>query len=318
MKILVTGAAGFIGSHLSEKLIARGDTVIGLDNFNDYYAVERKRKNVRHLLEQPTFTLVEDDMRQREAMLALFAAENFDAVAHLAGMAGVRNSIEHPAHYVNVNVNGTQNLFDGARYNAVGNFVMASTSSIYGDTTQVPFLESDPGAMPLQPYAASKRSAEILAYSYHHLYDFNFTATRFFTVYGSRNRPDMMASLLAESITTGKAIPYFQNGDMWRDWTHVNDITDGIVAALDRPLGYEILNLGRGEPSLLKDFVKLLEDLAQGKANLIHKPKPAGDMWRTWADISKAQTLIGYNPSVSLEDGVNDFWHWYRNDHDVA
>ena len=315
MKVLVTGSAGFIGSHLSEKLIARGDTVVGIDNFNTYYDNERKRKNVKGLLKEARFTLVEDDIRERDHMLALFEDQQFDAVAHLAGMAGVRNSIKEPAYYVSVNVNGTQNLFDGARYNNVGNFVMASTSSIYADTKQIPFVESDRGDRPLQPYAASKRSAEILAYSYHHLYDFNFVSTRFFTVYGARNRPDMMAHLLADSITLGKEIPLYENGNMWRDWTHVSDITDGIVAALDRQLGYEIINLGRGEPTLLSEFIEMMEELAGGKANFIHKPKSPGDMLRTYANIEKAQNLLNYEPKVSLIDGVNDFWRWYQQRH---
>ena len=312
MKILITGAAGFIGSHLAEKLVKRGDTVIGLDSFNDYYNPAFKRRNIKGLLQQPQFTLVEGDVRDRERVLGLFSAEKFDTVAHLAGMAGVRNSVEHPAHYVNVNINGTQNLFDGARFNAVGNFVMASTSSIYADTKIIPFLESDACDRPIQPYAASKRSAEILAYSYHHLFDFNFIATRFFTVYGPRNRPDMMAHLLADSITLGKQIPLYENGNMWRDWTHVSDITDGIIAALDRPLGYEIINLGRGEPTLLSEFIEMMEELAGGKANFVHKSKMPSDMWKTYANIDKARKLLGYAPKVNLVDGVNDFWQWYQ------
>ncbi len=312
MKIIVTGAGGFIGSHLSEKLTKRGDTVIGIDNFNDYYDPARKRNNVAGLLENPAFTLVEGDVRERERILDLFATEKPDAVAHLAGMAGVRNSIEHPVDYVNVNVNGTQNLLDGTRFNGVGNFVMASTSSIYAETKTIPFIESDTCDRPIQPYAASKRSAEILAYSYHHLYKISFTATRFFTVYGPRNRPDMMAHLLADSIVKGKQIPLYEQGNMWRDWTHVSDITDGIIAALDRQLGYEIINLGRGEPSLLKDFVDMMEELAGGTANFVHKPKSPGDMWKTYANIDKARKLLDYDPQVSLVDGVNDFWRWYQ------
>ena len=251
MTILVTGAAGFIGSHLAERLLRRGDEVIGLDNFNDYYDPTRKRANERRLCAYPNFRMVEADVRDRERMFTLLAENKFSAVAHLAAMAGVRNAIEQPDLYVNVNLNGTQNVLDAARAaGGVGNFVLASTSSVYGNTEQVPFIETDSCDRPLQPYAAAKRAAEILGYSYHHLFGQNFTILRFFTVYGPNGRPDMMAYLLADSITKGKRIPLYDGGQMYRDWTYVDDTVSGIVAALDRPLGYEIINLGRGEPVL--------------------------------------------------------------------
>lgn len=313
MKLLVTGAAGFIGSNLAEKLARRGDTVIGLDNFNDYYDPAKKRANAERLAAYPNFRMVELDVRQREALFELFATEQFEAVAHLAAMAGVRNAVLHPDLYVNVNLNGTQNLLDAAR--AAGgqqNFVMASTSSVYGNTTQIPFVETDSCDKPLQPYAAAKRAAEILGHAYHHLFGLNFTAVRFFTVYGPNGRPDMMAYLVAESVAKGIQIPLYDGGQMYRDWTYVEDITDGVVAALDTPLGYEIINLGRGEPTLLKDFVNLIETLGGRPANVVHKPRLAADFVKNQADINKARRLLGYAPQVSVDEGVRRFWEWYE------
>jgi len=312
MKVLVSGAAGFIGSNLAEKLARRGDEVVGLDNFNDYYDPAKKRANERRLAAHPNFKMVESDIRDRERLLALFEEEQFEAVAHLAALAGVRPAVRYPDLYVNVDYNGSQNMMDAARFNQVQNFVFASTSSVYGSTKQIPFVESDPCDRPLQPYAAAKRGVEILGYTYHHLYDLNFTAIRFFTVYGPNGRPDMMAYLVADSATKGTQIPIYNGGQMYRDWTFVEDITDGVVAALDRPLGYEIINLGRGEPTLLKDFVRLIETLAGNQANLIEKPKPAADVEVTYADISKASRMLGYDPKVSVEEGVAAFWEWYQ------
>ena len=312
MKVLVTGAAGFIGSHVAGQLLARGDEVIGLDNFNDYYDPARKRANEARLSAHPNFRMVEEDIRNRERMFQLFADERFDAVAHLAAMAGVRNAVKYPALYVEVDLNGTQHLMDAAlAAGGLSNFVFASTSSVYGNTKQIPFVETDPCDRPLQPYAAAKRAAEMLGYSYHHLFDMNFTVVRFFTVYGPNGRPDMMAYLLAESVSNGLQIPLYDGGNMYRDWTFVDDIADGVVRAIDRPLGYEIINLGRGEPTLLKDFVEMIETLGGRKANVIHKPKLAADFSRNEADISKARRLLGYNPQVSVPEGVRRFWEWY-------
>jgi UDP-glucuronate 4-epimerase len=311
MKVLVTGAAGFIGSHLAAKLAQRGDEVVGLDNFNDYYDPAKKRANAQRLQQYPNFKMIEADIRDRQRMFTIFEAEQFEAVAHLAAMAGVRNAVKHPDLYVEVDLNGTQHLMDAGRANDIGNFVFASTSSVYGNTQRIPFVESDPCDRPLQPYAAAKRAAEILGHSYHHLYGLNFTALRFFTVYGPNGRPDMMAYLVAESATKGLQIPLYEGGQMYRDWTFVDDITDGVAAALDRPLGYEIINLGRGEPTLLKDFVALIETLAGRKINSVAKPKLAADFVRNEADISKARRLLDYNPQISVAEGVRRFWEWY-------
>lgn len=318
MKILVTGAAGFIGSHLSKKLCVQENDLVGLDNFNDYYDPQKKRQNESRLNRFPNFRMAEADIRDRDFLFDLFRKEKFDAVAHLAALAGVRKAVEQPDLYVAVDYNGTQNLMDAAREHGVGTFVFASTSSVYGDTRQIPFVEADPCARPLQPYAAAKRAAEILGYTYHYLYGMNFTAIRFFTVYGPNGRPDMMAYLLADSIYKGKQVPLYNGGEMYRDWTYVDDITDGVVAALGRPLGYELINLGRGEPVLLNDFVSLMETLAGRKANLVSRPKLAADVVRTYADISKARRLLDYNPQVSVPEGVTNFWEWYINYHGFA
>jgi len=311
MKVVVTGAAGFIGSNLAEKLAKRGDDVVGLDNFNDYYDPRKKRTNEARLAAYPNFRMIEADIRDHQLMLEIFEQENFDAVAHLAAMAGVRNAVKYPSLYVEVDLNGSQHLMDAARLSNVQNFVFASTSSVYGNTKQIPFVETDSCDRPLQPYAAAKRAAELLGYTYHHLYGLNFTAIRFFTVYGPNGRPDMMAYLLAESVTKGIQIPLYNNGQMYRDWTYVDDITDGVAAALTRPLGYEIINLGRGEPVLLKDFVEMIESLAGQKANLLNKPKLAADFVRNEANINKARRLLDYDPLIPVAEGVRRFWEWY-------
>ena len=312
MKVLVTGAAGFIGSHLAERLAGRGDTVVGVDNFNNYYDPERKRRNAE-AVRQTGATVLEADIRDREKMLALFEEHRFDAVAHIAAMAGVRNSVANPALYMDVNLGGTQVLMDASREFGVQNFVFASTSSIYGDTPNIPFQETDPCLQPPQPYAAAKRAAELLGFTYHKLYGLNFTATRFFTVYGPRGRPDMMPGLLAESLYYDRLIPLYK-GDMRRDWTFVDDIVLGVVLALDRPLGYEIFNIGRGEPQPLADFIETIEAVSGRKARLEPQPKLAADVYVTYADITKAQTLLGFEPRVSIREGIERFWRWYEDE----
>lgn len=313
--VLVTGAAGFIGSHVVEMLLQRGDRVVGIDNFNTYYAPDRKRANleeVRSASPVERWTFVEGDIRERALIGRLFAEERFDAVVHLAAMAGVRASTEDPHLYIDVNLVGTVNLLDAARDTGVGNFVFASTSSAYGTTNQIPFVETDNADRPLAPYPATKRAAEMLGYSYHHLYGLNFTAVRFFTVYGPRNRPDMMAYKVFDNIFVGREVPLYNNGQMHRDWTYVGDIAAGVIAAVDRPLGYEIVNLGRGEPVLLADFVRYVEELVGRSARLAPAPMMDADVAYTYADVSKARRLLGYDPGVSVQDGVERFWHWYQ------
>lgn len=322
--ILVTGAAGFIGSHTAEALVREGHRVVALDNFNDYYDPSRKRRNLaevqaaRRAIEGAgELILVDGDIRDAQVVGPLFEKtygekQGFDTIVHLAAMAGVRVSIENPALYYDVNVGGTLLLLEASRQTEVSNFVLASTSSAYGRTERIPFVEDDPSDRPLSPYAASKRSAELLGHTFHHLYGLNVTALRFFTVYGPRGRPDMMAYKVLDSIRTGHEIPLYNGGQMHRDWTYVDDIVAGIVAAAKRPLGYEVVNLGRGEPVLLRDFVDRIEALAGKKAHLVEKPMVSADVAYTYADVGKAARLLDYDPQVSVEEGIERFYAWYQ------
>jgi len=256
--------------------------------------------------------LVRGDIRDRELVSRLFGQQAFTAVVHLAAMAGVRASIENPSLYYDVNLNGTLTLLEAARQAQTPTFVLASTSSAYGNTTLVPFVESDAADRPLAPYAASKRAAEMLGFTYHHLYGQHVTVLRFFTVYGPRGRPDMMAYKVLDNMFYGKEVPLYNNGQMYRDWTYIDDIVAGIVAAADRSLGYEIINLGRGEPVLLAEFVQQLARLVGREVTLSAAPMPAADVAYTYADISKARALLGFAPHVSVDEGVERFWRWYR------
>jgi UDP-glucuronate 4-epimerase len=319
--VLVTGAAGFIGSHTTAQLLKRGDDVVGLDNFDPYYSPERKRRNVAEAAGEAArpgqFELVEGDIRDRDLLDRLFRTRSIDRVVHLAAMAGVRASMEDPFLYYDVNLTGTLCLLEAVRRRAAetgerpANLVLASTSSAYGRTEVTPFVENDTADRPLAPYAASKRAAEMLGFTYHHLHRLDFTALRFFTVYGPRGRPDMMAYKVLDSAYGGKEVPYYAGGEMYRDWTYVDDIVSGVVAAADRRLGYEIINLGRGEPVRLADFVSTLERLAGKKPRLVSMPMIDADVSATCADIGKARRLLGYSPAVSVQQGVQRFFEWY-------
>ncbi len=311
-RILVTGAAGFVGSHVSAVLLARGDEVIGLDNFDDYYSPVRKRANIDEVRAGPggdRFILVEGDIRNSDLLTGLLASK-IDAVVHLAGLAGVRASVERPQAYVDVNVGGTLTVLEAARCAQVKNVVLASTSSAYGNASP-PFVENDPADRPLAPYAATKRAAELLAHSYHHIHGLSCTVVRLFTVYGPRNRPDMMAYKVLDSIFMGREIPLYGGGEMLRDWTYVEDVARGIAVAIDRPLGYDIVNLGRGQPVLLREFIEAIEQLAGRKANLAPAARVESDAFATGADIAKARRLLDYAPSVSVREGVERLYSWY-------
>jgi len=315
-KILLTGAAGFIGSNTASALLRRGDLVVGVDNLNDYYDPARKEANletVRQLAPDPRkFLFHRTDIRDEAAIDALCAEHRFDAIVHLAAMAGVRASIDDPKLYFDVNLGGTLSLLQAAQRHEQPTFVFASTSSVYGQTKIVPFIESDPADRPLAPYPASKRAAELLGHSYFHLFGQNFTALRFFTVYGPRGRPDMMAYKVLDNIFHGEEVPLYNNGQMYRDWTYVDDIVQGVIAAADRPIGYEIINLGRGQPTLLADFVRLIETHAGKRSSLIDRPMPAADIEYTYANVDRARELLGYAPKVTVEEGVLQFWLWYK------
>jgi UDP-glucuronate 4-epimerase len=315
--ILLTGAAGFIGSNTASALLRRGDVVIGIDNLNDYYDPARKLANLEEVRasapEPDKFIFRKTDIRDDKGLEALFAEHRCNVIIHLAAMAGVRASIEDPKLYFDVNLGGTLNLLQAAQRHGQPLFVFASTSSVYGQTEVIPFVETDRADRPLAPYPASKRAAELLGYSYFHLFGQSFTALRFFTVYGPRGRPDMMAYKVLDNIFQGIEVPLYNDGQMHRDWTYVDDIVQGVLAAADKPLGYEILNLGRGQPTLLADFVRLIEKQAGRKASLVSSPMPPADIEYTYASIDRAHDLLGYSPTVTVEQGVEAFWRWYQD-----
>jgi len=315
LTVLLTGAAGFIGSHAAVALAARGDRVIGLDNFNSYYDPRRKRANVAEIAAQAPaadFRLIEGDLRDKPLIERLFAEHRFDVVVHLAAMAGVRASADDPVTYYDVNLGGTLTLLEAARAYGQGRFVFASTSSAYGATTRLPFREDDPADRPLAPYPASKRAAELLGHAYHHLHGTSFTALRFFTVYGPRGRPDMLTYRLVDAIRTGVPLSLYEGGRMTRDWTFVSDTVAGIVSAVDAALGYEIINLGRGEPALVSEFLAAFERFTGRKVPWLEAPKPEADVERTHADIEKARRLLDYRPSVGLDEGARRMIEWYE------
>lgn len=314
--ILVTGAAGFIGSHVCAALLRDGRRVVGLDNFNDYYSPARKRENVREIAQEAPgagLELVEGDLRDRDGVRRLFVEHRFDAVVHLAAMAGVRASVADPFLYYEVNLTATLGLLELAREFGKPNFVFASTSSAYGQSDALPWVETDSADRPLAPYPASKRSAELLGHAYHHLHGLDFTALRFFTVYGPRSRPDMMAYKVMDSLERGTQIELYDGGRLKRDWTYVADIVSGVCAAVDRRLGYEIVNLGRGEPVLVSDFLAELERCAGKKANTLSAPMPRADVEATCADIGKARRLLGYDPKVPVAEGARLSYEWFRS-----
>jgi UDP-glucuronate 4-epimerase len=314
LTILVTGAAGFIGSTLTQTLLQRGEQVIAIDNFNDYYDPARKRANIVSFQNNHNLSLYEIDIREAEAIEQIFAQHKPRAVAHLGAYGGVRYSIGRAKLYTEVNFAGTVNLLEAARQSSTEIFVFASTSSVYGNTNQLPFIETDPCNLPLAPYPASKKAAEVMGYTYYNLHQLNFTALRFFSVYGPRGRPDMMPFMVTDRVVKGEEIKLFDAGQLKRDWTYVDDIVSGIIAALERPLGYEVINLGRGEPVLMADFVEIIEDLVGKKAILSTPPAPASEPKVTFANIDKARRLLDYNPQTPVTDGLARLWAWYQKE----
>jgi len=312
LKTLITGAAGFIGSHLCEALLARGDEVVAIDDFNDYYDPALKRANVAGFRDHARCSFHDSDVRDAEAVARLFEDHRPEAVAHLAAYGGVRYSVGRASLYTQVNILGSVNVLEAARKADVKTFVFASTSSVYGNTEKIPFEESDPCHRPLAPYPASKRAVELLGHTYWNLHELNFTALRFFSVYGPRGRPDMMPYLVTDRIVRGEEITLYNRGKMRRDWTYVGDIVQGIVSALETPLGYEVLNLGRGEPVWMIDFVKIVEDLTGKKAILDTPEAPPTEPAATHASIERAREKLGYDPQTSLEEGLARLWAWYQ------
>jgi UDP-glucuronate 4-epimerase len=314
MKILVTGGAGFIGSHTVDALLARGDEVVCIDNFNDYYSPRRKHKNLASASTSSSFKLHESDIRHYEEMESVFSREKPEKVVHLAAMAGVRNSVEYPLLYEEVNVRGTLNLLELASRYGVANFVLASTSSVYGASKEIPFREDSAAIKPLAPYPATKRACELLAHVYHNLHSLRCTALRFFTAYGPRGRPDMTPYLFTAAISQGREITLYDQGRPQRDFTYIADVVDGILAAVDADFDYEIINLGNSKPVVMRDFVSIIEDLLGRKAKINSPPLPRSEPPQTYADISKARRLLGYNPTTVIEQGMRSFIEWYQRE----
>jgi UDP-glucuronate 4-epimerase len=314
MRVLVTGAAGFVGSALCKSLLARGEAVIGLDNFDPYYAREHKARRLRDLVGNPGFTFVEGDLRDTDRLRSLFESHCPHAVAHMAAMAAVRYSVDLPLIYGEVNVQGTMNLLDAGRQTSRPRFVLASTGSVYGTSTPVPFREDAAADRPLAPYPASKRAMELLAHCYAHLWHMPVTIARFFNVYGPFGRPDMMPWQWTLDILAGKPLTLYDAGRIKRDWTYVDDIVAGLVLALDRPpeSGYEIINLGCGNPVENARFVEVLESLLGKRATVVDTPTPPTEPLITYADVTKAKNWLGYEPRVRVEEGLSRFIDWMR------
>jgi UDP-glucuronate 4-epimerase len=314
MLVLITGAAGFIGSHLAERLCARGDDVVGVDNFDPFYGRAIKEANLAALRGLPRFSLVEGDVRDAGALERAFAPRPPEVVVHLAGLAGVRPSLAEPARYADVNVTGTQRVVDAALSQGVRRLVFASSSSVYGLDSQPPFKESDPCLEPVSPYASSKRAGELLLFVAHHLQPLDVTCLRFFTVFGPRQRPDLAIHKFARLIAAGQPIELYGDGSSSRDYTFIDDIIDGVVAAIDektgQPSGYRIYNLGGSRTTTLLQLVELLGQ-ALGKTPRVEwRPEQPGDMKRTLADLTLSARSLGYAPRVSMEDGIRRFVEW--------
>jgi len=308
--VVITGAAGCIGSHLTDRLLSEGAEVVGIDNFSDYYNPQFKRRNLESAITNPRFKLIEADICDQKAMDATLKAHRPEVVVHLAAMAGVRPSIERPHYYTSVNVDGTVNLLDAAVAAGVERFVFASSSSVYGNNKKVPFAEEDPVDHPISPYAATKKAAELLCHTWWHVHKLPVTSLRFFTVFGPRQRPDLAIHKFLRAVHQGKAIDMYGDGSTSRDYTFVEDIVDGIRAAMDRCERYAIYNLGGNHPMSLKELIATIEKVAGKKAKINQLPMQAGDVDRTWADLSKSRRELGYSPKVTLEEGIARQWQW--------
>jgi UDP-glucuronate 4-epimerase len=313
MATLITGGAGFIGSRLAARLIGQGERVIILDNFDPYYDPVLKRANVALLGGAPL--VIEGDVRDERLIETLFSDQAVERVVHLAAMANVRYSVERGRLYADVNTGGSVTLMDAARRHDVRIFIQASTSSVYGQSDHIPFQEDDVPDFPLAPYPASKRAAELFGHTYHNLFGLNVTVLRFFNVYGPQGRPDMMPIKVIEAILAARPITLYGGGDLRRDWTYIDDTVDGIVAALGCPLGYKIINLGCGAPIPMTQFVEIYEELIGKKAIIQSAPIPPSEPHVLYCDNRRARALLGFNPQVSIAEGLARTWAWYRAYH---
>ncbi len=311
MKVLITGAAGFIGSHLAERLLADNCRVVGVDNFDDFYDPQIKRQNIADCLKNKNFQLVEADIRDKTAMDKTID-DGFDIIVHLAAQAGVRPSIEKPLLYADVNVNGTLVLLEAAKNHKIKKFIFGSSSSIYGNNKKIPFSEDDNVDFPISPYAATKKTCELFCHTYHHLYGLDITSLRFFTVYGPRQRPDLAIHKFAKLIEQDKPIPVYGDGTMMRDFTYIDDIINGVLAAMKKCEGFNIYNLGESRPIAVNDLIAEIEKALGKKAVKEFLPTQPGDVERTYADVTKAINELGYNPATPIEIGLKKFTAWLR------
>lgn len=317
---LVTGGAGFIGSHLVDRLLSEGGWhVTVLDDFNDFYDPQIKRANIAAHVGRDDFRLIEGDIRDREMLRSLFARDRYDVIVHLAARAGVRPSLREPFLYTETNVGGTLNLLECAREQGIEQFIFGSSSSVYGINAKVPFNEEDPIRQPISPYAATKAAGELLCHTYSHLYDIRCICLRFFTVYGARQRPDLAIHKFARLIDEGRPIPVFGDGTTRRDYTYIDDILQGVRAAIDyRASRYEIINLGESRTVELRELIALLERELGKRAVISQQPPQPGDVPQTFADITKARRLLGYDPQTPIEVGIRHFVEWFRRDRAAA
>ena len=313
---LITGGAGFIGSSLSERLIKEGNRVVAIDNFCDFYNPTIKENNVKELIKNSNFKLYRNDIRDRESVKKIFEENNIDIVMHLAAMAGVRPSIENPVLYQEVNCMGTQNILEEMKAHNVKNLVMASSSSVYGNCKEVPFKENMIVDFAISPYAATKKANEVMTHVYHKLFDMNVIMLRFFTVYGPKQRPDLAINKFIRLMLEDKEIPMFGDGTTSRDYTYIDDIVDGIIRSCNYVENnndvYEILNLGNSSPVSLKEMINTIGQAIGVEPKIKQLPMQPGDVDRTFADISKAKKLIGYNPKTSFKEGIERFIKWYK------
>jgi len=318
---LVTGGAGFIGSSLTERLLREGNKVIGIDNFCDFYNPKIKENNIKDLLENINFILYRVDIRDKEEIRKIFKENKIDVVVHLAAMAGVRPSIENPVLYQEVNSIGTQNILEAMKENNILKLVMASSSSVYGNTKEVPFSEDMTVDFAISPYAATKKANEVMTHVYHKLFDMNVIMLRFFTVYGPKQRPDLAINKFTRLMLEGKEIPMFGDGTTSRDYTYIDDIVDGIIKSCDYVEEnndvYEILNLGNSSPVSLKEMIDEIGRALNVIPKIKQLPMQPGDVEKTYADVSKAGRLIGYSPKVTFEQGIKNFVNWYKENKDM-
>jgi UDP-glucuronate 4-epimerase len=312
-KVLVTGVAGFIPSHLCERLLERGDSIIGIDNFDPFYGRDIKERNLSYFREHQNFTFVEADLRDAKGIKEIVESSRPDSVVHLAAKAGVRPSIIAPDEYIDVNISGTLNLLRACSGLSIDHFVFASSSSVYGSNTKVPFSEDDRTDRPESPYAMTKKAGEGLCYTYHRLTGIPITCLRFFTVYGPRQRPDLAIHKFTQLIMAGKSIPFYGDGQTSRDYTYVDDTVRGIISSLDTPDGYNIYNLGNSRPITLLEMVNTIGEACNRPIYLDHLPHQPGDVPTTFADITKAKKSIGYDPNTPFEEGVTKFVSWFNS-----